>query len=500
MPHVALCISITPSERLEAVRMVRDTFHHDNHAVHDEEMAYGADAALTKHLAFLLQQQSQQRASLAVTTTATTTQSSNDNNALATTGSTLSGAGTTSDEMLHLELSATCEALESLFRASSTAVGVSFKRLGWLLLRQLSSILKDEVVRRQRIATAQALPIETAVTQVVESTNDGDVLLRRLTKLLGHFARVGEATHPMAHYPGLLGNLVQLITLYPYDCTPWEARLSALWTIANLACNPENMQMMACTPHLLSALVKIASRSLHPTDSLETTLEVLRSRSIAARAILNLSWSPENKVLLAEHTALVSLLTELLVVRSIGSRGTDAANRSSFWHQSTTIHEILDTTRSHVAGALRNLAAAPRRVKIGLCSYQNGRLLDVLTDAALNDHHARVKDRAFATIHNLAVQDTAATMLNHPALVLAIKDVLLSTADEDGVHEQHQDGSPHDHAAATLLVLERSIQPSMDSYENLLELLESLHPNGSTLQTPTRTSSNNEGVVKTEAV
>jgi hypothetical protein len=167
------------------------------------------------------------------------------------------------------------------------------------------------------------------------------------------------------------------------------------------------------------------------------------------------------------------------------------------WQQSTTIHEILDTTRSHVAGALRNLAAAPRRVKIGLCSYQNGRLLDVLTDAALNDHHARVKDRAFATIHNLAVQDTAPTMLNHPALVLAIKDVLLSTADEDGDHEPHHDGSPRDHAAATLLVLERSIQPSMDSYDNLLELLESLHPNSST---PTRASGNNEGAVKTEAV
>jgi hypothetical protein len=224
------------------------------------------------------------------------------------------------------------------------------------------------------------------------------------------------------------------------------------------------MQMMVCTPGLVNALVEVACRPLHPGGSLEMTMEVLRSRSIASRAILNLSWAPENKVTLAEHAALIDLLTELSV------------HRSAPMNRSRTVRDILATTRRHAAGALRNLAAAPRRVKIGLCGYRNGHVLDTLTDAALNDPDTAVKDRAFAAIHNLAIQDTAEKIVSHPALVLALKDVLLSDA-EDG-------DSTKQHASATLLVLERSITEQMSSYENLRDLLDAVNP--------TATSDDNE--------
>ena len=82
-------------------------------------------------------------------------------------------------------------------------------------------------------------------------------------------------------------------------------------------------------------------------------------------------------------------------------------------------------TRQQAAGTLRNLAAAPRRNKIRLCEYENGLLLDVLTDAVLNDVDDGVKKRAFATINNLAFHDTAMAMVKHPALVLALKNALL---------------------------------------------------------------------------
>lgn len=439
----AVSTSITPEERLEAIRKAKDTFHHDVQSVHDDEMANGADAALAKHLTFLVYLSSK------------------------------------SDENLLNEIALTLEAMESLYRASSHIVGASFKRMGNELLKLLITIMNDEVCRRQTLTTA-AGTVDGSLREddppslkdekekrpptppAVDSSIEGDLLLRKVTKILGHFARVGDATHPLAHFPGLLGSLVNLVTLRPYESTPWEARLSALWTLANLACNAENMEMMACTQGLVYALIEIACRPLHPSDPVETTVEILRSRNISSRAILNLSWEPVNKVLLAENASLVDLLTDLIVCRS------EKLDRSN------TMQDILVATRRHAAGALRNLAAAPRRIKIGLCSYKNGHILDALTDAALNDQDNAVKDRAFACIHNLAIHDTAQNMVSRPALVLALKDVLLSD-DASGTGDSNRaDGTPKEHASATLLVLERTITPNMDSYDNLKDLLEAI--------------------------
>jgi hypothetical protein len=340
-------------------------------------------------------------------------------------------------------------------------------------------------------------------------TAEGDLLLRKATKILGHFARVGEATEPMAHFPGLLRSLILLISVRPYDLVPWEARLSALWILANLACNAENMAMMACTTGLVQSLVNVAKRPITSADTFEMVMESLRSRSIASRAILNLSWASDNKILLAENTSMINLLAELCVLRLAPSEVGLARN-------STTVQGILDTTRRHAVGALRNIAAAPRRIKIALCHHRNGHLLDVLTDAALNDPDTHVKDRALATIHNLAVYDTATIIVSHPALVLALKDVLLSSPssnsldtrsgdsnrrpgdDESNAHHP-DDGTPRQHAAATLLVLERTITPDMDCYENLRDLLDALNnapantvpeTSTSTTTTPDRSKSN----------
>ena len=63
----------------------------------------------------------------------------------------------------------------------------------------------------------------------------GDLVLRKATKILGHYARIGKATKAIAHFPGLLGSMLNLINMRPYDTIPWEARLSCLWTIANVS-------------------------------------------------------------------------------------------------------------------------------------------------------------------------------------------------------------------------------------------------------------------------
>jgi hypothetical protein len=84
----------------------------------------------------------------------------------------------------------------------------------------------------------------------------------------------------------------------------------------------------------------------------------------------------------------------------------------------------------------------------------------------------------FLTLRPFSLSIPAAEkIVSHPALVLALKDVLLSEQETHRV-----DGSPRSHASATLMVLERSITPDMDSYETLRDLLDAISPNLATTE------------------
>ena len=487
----AVATAVGPEDRLRAIEGARETFGHDLQSLHDEELNSGADAILTKHLAFVL------------LPLIDATPSSNQ----------LSVEDSINNlEDVTRELSLTLESLESIYKASSDAVGRSFKRVGKELVRLIMTTLIRELGRRveenlvfedqrvkskgddcdcsnegnmgsgdddidgdERVDRASTNNRDSRCKTPPELVNEGpqtittdlvspegDIVIRHCTRILGHFARVGNVTKTLAHSPGLLGLLVNLITLYPYDRIPFEARLAGIWTLANLGCNGENMQMMVGTPGLIGGLVRVSCRCVHPGDTVERTVEILRGRSIASRCILNLSWDSENKVVLGTNEALVDLLAEL------------AVNRHSPMAKSRTVREILVATRRHAVGALRNLAAAPRRSKLALVAHKDGHLLTVLTDAALNDPDQFVTDRALAAISNLAIQDTAQQLVKHPALILALKNVLLSTEEED--KSAHEEGTPRSHASATLLVLERSIRPEMPAYQNLRNLLDALNP------------------------
>ena len=459
----AVSTSIAPHERLEAIQKTKEALDHENQRGHDEEISSGLDSVLVKHLAFVLM-------------------------------SSKTSHETDGSEMTMTEISLSLECLELLYRASSMIVGASFRRMGLTLLGLLNTIVSDEIQRRTKRVktnpqkqqeenslvqnehedshtdeeqhenssqhnTSPPPPSSQESVQFEVGTPEGDIILKKATRIFGHFARVGEATKPMAYFPGFVQGLVRMVALQPYDNLPWEARLSALWCIANLACNGDNMEMMAQVPGLVSALIDVSHRPLHPGASLEHTMEVLRARSIASRAILNLSWSPGNKQKMAADTDLLDLLTELVL------------RRNAPLGKSRTVRDVVATTRRHAVGAIRNIAAASRTSKVALCNYKNGHLLDVLTEAALNDPDQSTVDRAFAAINNLANHDTAVQIVSHPALVMALKDVLMSSNAND-----NEQGTPKSHASATLLVLERSIRPDMPEYENLKGLLEAMNP------------------------
>jgi hypothetical protein len=215
------------------------------------------------------------------------------------------------------------------------------------------------------------------------------------------------------------------------------------------------MVMMACHPNLISSLVSMARRKVRSHDSVESALEICRCHAIASRALVNLSWAPENQIPMSENSSLLESLSPLVIARD-----------SPFAKRSRTVRDMMSQTRQHSTGTFRNLSAAPRRSKLNLCYFNNGTILDIMTDAALNDPDDGVKEKAFATIQNLAIHDTAEVMLQHPALILALRDALFS-----------QEESPvKNSASSTLMVLERSITPDMDQYQTLRELLDSLNP------------------------
>ncbi len=448
-------------QRLDAIFKALSTFDHNDMENHNLEIQAGADIALVKMLTFLEFKTGFRRPPIAVNLDAITK-----------------------------EISLTCQALEMVYRASSESVEVSFNRVGTDLMQIIVILIDEEVkARMQRFTPGSPESASSAPPPATKSMNDmdagddeqglrqrsvtpppysndwgvgdwdRDLMLQKASKILGHFARVGRATQALAHFPGLLGSVLNLINMRPYDAVPWEARLSCLWTIANLACNTDNMMMMICTPGLVNSLVNVGFRQVELMEPLERTMEILRARSIASRAVLNLSWPPENKILLAENVALISMLSQL------------ATKRRSPYSKSKTMLDILAQTRRFAVGALRNLAAAPRRSKIALCENNNGKLLDVLTDVALNEEDETIVDLAFAAIHNLAIHDTAEIMVGKPDLILALKNYLLTESGDQAALPH-----PKSHASSTLLVLERSITPEMECYENLRELLDAINP------------------------
>lgn len=462
--------AISQEERWEALENAIGTFQHDDRTRHDHEIAVGADVALVKALVFLEYASGFRREPIRA-----------DMNAITK------------------EIGMVLTALECVYRASSESVGESFNHVGKDLLHILVIVIDEEIKHRIRLMNPQVNTTEDNnpasnpsdekgyYSQIDRSSidnkrpvtppppeyarasvgiHDRDLMLRKATKCLGHYARVGKATKPMAHFPGFLGSTLNLINLRPYHVVPIEARLSCLWIIANLACNSENMTMMSCTPNLLNSLANVSCRKTETGDSLETVMEILRAKSIASRALLNLSWSPENKILMADSFGLLETLTEL------------ALERRAPYRKSKTMQEIMLQTRRNSIGALRNMAAAPRRSKVSLCEFNNGKLLDTMTDVALNETDQHAVDLAFACIHNLAIQDTAEAMVDRPALVLALKNVLLEDVNNDD--DDDDDASPNhsrkSNASSTILVLERSITPEMPSYENLRELLDAVNP------------------------
>jgi hypothetical protein len=348
------------------------------------------------------------------------------------------------------------------------------------LLQILVTLFDEEKKDRLKMITSsssndsRSKSTRTNVNQTTEGNDDclnegyegskciRNLIIRKATKVIGHFARVGKATRPMARFPGFLGTILDLCNIRPYSMIPFEARLSCLWTIANLACNADNMTMMIDTPNLIDSLIAISNRRPNSSETIESIMETLRAQSITSRALLNLSWSLENKVHMSKNPALVQALCRL------------ALGRQAPYKNSKTMQNILVQTRRHSLASLRNICAAPKCSKIALCNYNHGKVLDTLTDVILNETDQSVLNFSFYAIHNLTIPETAEVIVDRAALVLGLKNVLLEGNGDCLKEDTHTIKCQC--ASATILALERAIAPDKSSYAEFRELLDTIDP------------------------
>jgi hypothetical protein len=389
-------------------------------------------------------------------------------------------------EGVEKEINDTVSAIEMVLRCSADSVSISYTRAGSELLPLLLDMISEEarkikenylscqvdtsamtllndkskdVLKHDSSSTVSTLVPESFDKAHGKQQELADSRLKICTKIVGHFARVGSLTEAMAHTPSFLNTLQSVISLPPETRAPIEATLNSLWILANLACSADNMILMARHQDLINVLVGIAS---HPTkeeegsmESISQYMEMIRSRSIAVRAILNLSWAHENKVPFSSNHALLDALLETV------------SHRTSPWAGSGRgVSGILLQSRRHAAGALRNLGAAPRRYKRSLCRLRSGTFLDIMAEIASNDPDSIVRDKIHATLYNLVSADTAKLFTEKQYVIDVISNAAMN---EDGDDRTGlEDGSDsYTMASRTLRTLEKSIPEDEEGYNVL---------------------------------
>jgi len=453
--------SVEQIDRQNALSVACTIFDHGVETVHDEEISAGADAALCKHLAFLLLKNRE-----VIGTPDVIQIDSSDMGSLESDTSSVHQGQT-----LKREISTTLLAIEMILRCSSNSVLNSFYRVGSELTSILIHIIKAEISHKrdstkENVGSVKKLQIDgyssvdsnltqstTSSFQNTKSQHDSfqcaNLCLNSCTKVMAHFARPGAATGPLALTKDLLSTLVDIIST-SQKIVPVEAKLNSLWTLANLACNPENMGLMACCPALVDNIILVIDQPKHRIDEndKDNYLGLLRSRSVALRAILNLSWASENKILFSENDEIISALLK------------SASHQTCSWEGDVKlVDEIILQSRRHATGALRNIAAAPRRNKRRLCRYQ--RFLNTLAGIAGSDSDSDVKERAHETLFNLVCADTANLYTKNNDVLNAISEAAFSNT-ANAVKSSYSVV-----ALRTLRTLEKAIPEEEEGYKIL---------------------------------
>jgi len=227
----------------------------------------------------------------------------------------------------------------------------------------------------------------------------------------------------MANHEGLLTALLIAIESEVSN----DARVDALWILANLAYADKNEVMMANHQGLLDTVVEVAYE------------DIPEAQKQAAKVLSNLSCPIENKIPMAKRSKLLDALMLLMLKGS-------------------------EKTAKYAAGAIQKLSIAKGN-RVRLANHGNGSLLDALVKVAADD---KIEDdtiqRAMKTLSNIAYKETAVTMGERDTLIETICKV---------THES-ETSDTRSAGLSTVRVLATGIQYPEQCYSELLKAMVSL--------------------------
>lgn len=304
------------------------------------------------------------------------------------------------------ETRAACGALEMVYRAEREAVVISYQDVGAalvpLLLRLLERFERGHHSRK-------------AVSPVAEAT------VSNISRILLHMTRISELRVPLAGHPGMLAALERTASspLGP------ENRILRMRLLANLANSEGNKVAIFERAGLMEATMKVAT-----LDKAEG------AREYASAVLMDLSSCPANQVAMAGTDRVLSTLVKLAVV------------------------EDRTETREYAVSGLQNLAFEKRN-RTRLVSYGGGVVIEALKKCTESDVNDKTRRRAAGAITNLACDETAETMANHPGLLRTLSQASLLDDNRD-VQQR---------ATLALTKLANSINVRMSCWGELLDAL-----------------------------
>ena len=486
-------------DRLSAIGAACATFNHDISSIHDDEIQnHFADVILSKHLSFLLLQE----------------QHNPDRNKLKEEEFKKYECGSHQNyprsqfEESDEEIGYTCSALEMVFRGSASVLAKSFEKNGPELLDLLLAVIYRRIVHKPFIAESGLKEASTIsfsgwfkqemsrenilkssdlnlIEQSNTPANFADMSIQKATKIMCHLARVGSIVEPMAHHPGILRVLKDIIDSCNQNSldqstrlpnTAYESCINCLWILGNLACAPGNMDHMMSYPGLSKTLLNVINSCTVSHDQHVMSPSLVKSIASAGQAIrifLNLSWTNTNKILMCQNHEIIDEITKVVSILNHG--------------QSKKVNSLISTAKQHAIGALRNMAGTTsKNEKLLLCQYNNGLVLralnEIITRKLQSEETSEVwkddlvmKERAIATIFNLICAATVNIIASDADLFTPLCDL--------SKHSENDSGDIPKLLEKTLSKMKENVTPDMDCYESISGLSEKQHLNTDSLTT-----------------
>jgi len=417
----SLSSAINREERLSAILAACSTFNHDLSSIHDHEIQkYKADAILCKHLSFLLQ-----RAQL----NPSRKQCGKEEMEKLKYG--LNQTGKLSQYLQSgIEIGHTCKALEMVCRASPQVLSKSFENFGSELLDTLIA-----VINRKEAYTA--FQKDTTINQ---SGKPIEIEIRKSIGIFCHLASVGSAVERIAHHPGVLKGLIDIIvrnTEHGIHNTIIEEDTcsNCLWILGNLACTPKNMALIINYPGLIKALLNVMkayNKSYYKLLNWVPAMKKFVAAGQAIRIIRNLSCTVENKIKVSGHPEVIDQIARFVYLPSQLS------------NYDRKVNSLITKTKCHVIVTMQNIAATPLPIiKLHLCQKRDqsfiSALLHVITNKLSGENTIEdckedlaMKESAMAALCSLIHKETINSIFLHEGLGNAIQNVSAGFGNEKG--------------------------------------------------------------------